>query len=157
MIKHRLRRPSANDVHGRTHWGHRVTVRVRSATKDERQLALLWLAAAVSAIVLRPLWLAAAPHLRSCIFRSLTGVPCPTCGTTRAATAFLQGHVMTAFANSPLATLAGLLFVVGAPIAVIWTTARWPVPSLSNPLPPWVRIAAVGLIAANWLYLILRA
>jgi len=157
MIKHRLRRPSANDVHGRARWGHRVTVRVRSATKDERQLALLWLAAAVSAIALRPLWLAAAPHLRSCIFRSLTGVPCPTCGTTRAATAFLQGHVMTAFANSPLATLAGLLFVVGAPIAVIWTTARWPVPSLSNPLPPWVRIAAVGLIAANWLYLILRA
>jgi hypothetical protein len=64
---------------------------------------------------------------------------------------------MTSFVNNPLATMAGLLFVVGAPIAVIWTTARWPVPSLSNPLPPWVRITAVGLIAANWLYLILRA
>ena len=132
-------------------------MRVRSATKNERQLALLWLAAAVSAIILRPLWLAAAPYLRSCVFRSLTGIPCPSCGTTRAATAFLQGDVMAAFINNPLAALAGLFFVVGAPIAVIWTTARWPVPSLSNPLPPWVRIAAVGLIAANWLYLILRA
>jgi hypothetical protein len=131
-------------------------VRFRSATKDERQLALLWLAAAVSAIVLRPLWLAASPHLGSCVFRSLTGIPCPSCGTTRAATAFLQGHVITAFINNPLATLMGLLFVVGAPIAVIWTTARWSVPSLSNPLPLWVRIGAVFLIAANWLYLILR-
>jgi len=132
-------------------------VTAHPATTEERQLALLWLAAAVSSIVLRPLWLAAAPHLRSCVFRSLTGIPCPTCGTTRAATAFLQGDVMTAFINNPLATLAGLLFVVGAPIAVIWTTARWPVPSLPNPLPPWIRIAAVGLIAANWLYLIVRA
>ena len=132
-------------------------MRFRSATKDERQLALLWLAAAVSAIVLRPLWLAAAPHLRSCVFRSLTGIPCPTCGTTRAAAAFLDGDVMTAFIYNPLAALAGLLFVVGAPIAVIWTTAKCPVPSVPNPLPPWVRIGAVGLIAANWLYLIARA
>ena len=123
----------------------------------ERQLALLWLAAAVAAIALRPLWLATAPHLRSCVFRSLTGIPCPTCGTTRAATAFLQGHVMTAFISNPLATLAGLLFVVGAPIAVIWTTAKWPLPPLPNPLPPWVRIGAVCLIAANWLYLIVKA
>lgn len=131
-------------------------MRVRSTTKEERQLALLWLAAAVSAIVLRPLWLAAAPHLHACVFRSLTGIPCPSCGTTRAATAFLQGDLMTAFINNPLAALVGLLFVVGAPIAVIWTTARWPVPSLANPLPLWVRIGAVCLIAANWLYLIVR-
>jgi len=64
---------------------------------------------------------------------------------------------MTAFINNPLAASMGLLFVVGAPIAVIWTAAKWPVPSLPNPLPPWMRISAVGLIAANWLYLIVRA
>ena len=86
----------------------------------------------------------------------MTGIPCPSCGTTRAATAFLQGDLMTAFINNPLAALVGLLFVVGAPIAVIWTTAQWPVPSLSNPLPLWVRIGAVLLIAANWMYLIAR-
>ena len=128
----------------------------RPATNDERQLALLWLAAAVSAIILRPLWLAAAPHLHACVFRSLTGIPCPSCGTTRAATAFLQGDLMTAFINNPLAALVGLLFVAGAPIAVIWTTAKWSIPSLSNPLPLWVRIGAVCLIAANWIYLIVR-
>ena len=131
-------------------------MRLRSTTKDEHQLALLWLAAAVSAIALRPLWLAAAPQLHACVFRSLTGIPCPSCGTTRAATAFLEGDLMTAFINNPLAALAGLLFVVGAPIAVIWTTAKMSVPSLSNPLPTRVRIGAVFLIAANWLYLIAR-
>jgi hypothetical protein len=131
-------------------------VTTHPATTEERQLALLWFAASVSAIVLRPLWLAAAPHLHACVFRSLTGIPCPSCGTTRAATAFLEGDLMTAFINNPLAALAGLLFVVGAPIAVIWTTAKMSIPSLSNPLPPWVRIGAVFLIAANWLYLIVR-
>src|SRR3712207_7296695 len=30
-------------------------------------------------------------------FRALTGVPCVTCGATRAATALLQGDVATAF------------------------------------------------------------
>ena len=126
----------------------------RPATKEERQLAFLWLAAAASAVVLRPLWLAIAPLLRPCVFRSLTGIPCPTCGTTRAATAFLDGHLIAAFAANPLAAAMGLLFVVGAPLASVWAVARWPVPVLPTPLPGWIRIGAVALIAANWLYVI---
>ena len=86
-------------------------MRFRPATNDDRQLALLWLAAAVSAVALRPLWIAFAPHLRPCIFRGLTGVPCPTCGTTRAATAFLNGELAGAFAANPLAALAGLILL----------------------------------------------
>ena len=126
----------------------------RPATKEERQLALLWLAAAASSLALRPLWLAITPLLRPCVFRLLTGIPCPTCGTTRAATAFLDGHLITALAANPLAAAAGLLFVVGAPPAAVWAVARWPVPVLPTPLPGWIRIGAVALIAANWLYVI---
>ena len=126
----------------------------RTVTQEERQLAFLWLAAAVSAVALRPVWLALAPHLRSCIFRSLTGISCPTCGTTRAATAFLDGNLIAAFAANPLAAAAGFLFVVGAPLAVIWTLAEWRVPVLPNPLPNWMRIGAILLIAANWIYII---
>ena len=128
----------------------------RPATKEERQLALLWLVAAASALALRPIWLAIAPLLRPCVFRSLTGFPCPTCGTTRAATAILDGNLIAAFSANPLAAAAGLLFVVGAPLATLWAVARWPVPVsvLPTPLPMWVRIGAVALIAANWLYVI---
>ena len=126
----------------------------RSATREERQLAYLWLAAAVSALALKPLWLAVVPALRPCIFRSLTGVPCPTCGTTRAAAAFLDGNLMAALTANPLAAAAGLLFVVGAPLSVLWAITRWPVPVLPTPLPIWVRIGAVVLILANWLYVI---
>ena len=126
----------------------------RPITREERQLALLWLVAAASAVALKPLWVALAPHLRPCIFHSLTGVPCPTCGTTRAATAFLDGNILAALAANPLAALAGLLFVAGAPLAALWAVARWPVPVLPTPLPLWSRVAAVALIVANWLYVI---
>jgi len=126
----------------------------RPATKEERQLALLWLAAAVSALALKPLWLAIAPLLRPCVFRSLTGLPCPTCGTTRAASAFLDGHIITALAANPLAAAAGLLFVIGAPVATIWAIARWPVPEFPTPLPGWMRIGAILLLIFNWLYVI---
>jgi len=129
-------------------------VTTRPASREERQLAFLWLAAAASALALRPLWLAAAPILRPCIFRSITGIPCPTCGTTRAATAFLNGEILAAFAANPLAAAMGLLFVAGAPIATLWAIARWPVPLLPTPLPMWVRIGAVALIASNWIYVI---
>ena len=129
----------------------------RTATREERQLAILWLAAAASALALRPLWLAMTPLLRPCVFRSLTGFPCPTCGTTRAATTFLEGNLITAFSANPLAAAAGLLFVVGAPVATLWAVAQWPVPVLPTPFPMWVRIGAVVLIAANWIYVILIA
>jgi hypothetical protein len=129
-------------------------VKARRATREEGQLAFMWLVAAVSAVALRPVWLALAPFFRPCVFRSLTGIPCPTCGTTRAATAFLDGDLITAFAANPLATTGGLLFVVGAPLAVIWALARWPLPVLPTPLPSWVRIGVILLIAANWFYII---
>jgi len=132
-------------------------VTTRPATKEERQLALLWLAAAASALALRPLWLAIAPLLRPCVFRSLAGFPCPTCGTTRAATAFLDGNPITAFTANPLAAAAGFLSVVGAPLAALWAVARWPLPVVPTPLPGWIRIGAVALIAINWLYIIATA
>ena len=127
---------------------------IRPATKEERQLAFLWLAAAVSALALRPLWLAITPLLRPCVFCSLTGFPCPYCGTTRAATTFLDGDLLAAFAANPLASVVGLLFVVGAPLATLWAFARWPLPLLPTPLPLWVRIGAVLLLVVNWLYVI---
>jgi len=129
-------------------------VTTRPATNEERQLALLWLAAAVSALALRPLWLAIVPLLRPCPFRSLTGIPCPTCGTTRAAAAFFDGDLLAALAANPLAAAMGLLFVVGAPLATLWAIARWPFPLLPTPLPLWVRIGAVLLLVVNWLYVI---
>jgi hypothetical protein len=125
------------------------------ATSEERQLALLWLAAAASSVVLRPVWLAIAPYLGRCAFRTWTGVPCPTCGTTRAAVAFLGGNLMDAFLANPLATVAGLVFVAGAPVAVFWVFGGLPVPRFPTPIPRWCRLGIIGVILVNWGYVIL--
>lgn len=129
-------------------------MRTRSITREERQLVLLWLVAAASAVALRPLWLALAPHLRPCIFRTLTGLPCPTCGTTRAAVAFLHGDLVSAFVSNPLATLIGILFIAGAPIAALWVVSDGSGVEVPQKPPRWLRWILVGVIAVNWLYLI---
>ena len=117
-------------------------------------MAGLWLVAAASSLALRPLWLAIAPHLRPCIFYAWTGIPCPTCGTTRAAVAFLGGHMVEAFSTNPLAAAGGFLFVAGAPVVFLWAFSGIPMPRVSGPLPPWLRFAALSIICLNWVYLI---
>jgi hypothetical protein len=110
-------------------------VRWRPPNREERQLALLWAVAAGSALLLRPLWLAVAPLLPACPFRALTGVPCLTCGTTRAAVALLGGRPLDALAANPLAALAGATFVVGGLAAPLWATARLPTSTARMKIP----------------------
>lgn len=129
-------------------------MRWREARREERQLALLWFFAAAVSLALRDLWLAAAGFLPRCAFKALTGLPCPTCGTTRAAQAMLQGRLLDAFAVNPLAAAAGATFVVGGLLAPVWLLLRGPVPEIPHPLPVRVRLGAVGVIVATWIYLI---
>jgi len=131
-------------------------MRYRAPDREERQIAWLWLAAAVSALILRPLWLALAPLLPGCPFRLLTGVPCPSCGTTRAALALLQGRPLVALALNPLSALAFSGFALGGVIAPLWVALRGPVPDLPRPLPPWARVALLAVLAANWAWVIVR-
>lgn len=133
---------------------HGLGFRFRPARREERQLAWLWFAAAASAVVLRPVWIVVAPWLRPCAFRSLTGIPCPTCGTTRAALALLNLDLAAAFAVNPLAALTGVGFIVGGVLAAVWAVLRGPVPVLDRPV---VRVLLWSLVAAglfNWVYLI---
>jgi len=129
-------------------------LRLRPSTREERQLAMLWSAAAASALILRPVWIAIAPYLRSCALRKWTGIPCPTCGTTRTALALLDFDPGSAVAVNPLAATAGVAFIAGGGLALVWVLVRWPMPTFGC---RWTRrwtAAAIGLILINWIYLI---
>ena len=100
------------------------------------------------------LWLAAragqAPVL--CLFKRITGCPCPTCGFTRGSLTFLHGHPVQAWLYNPLLFSFLSAFAVVVFIRVI--SGRHPRVWLT----PAERLAAWGigvvLFAANWLYVI---
>ena len=47
-----------------------------------------------------------------CLFRYVTGFPCPGCGVTRACISFVQGHIVDAFYWHPLFWLTVPLLVI---------------------------------------------
>ena len=120
----------------------------------QRQLAFIWAGLAIALLALRPVWPVAAPWLRPCLFHSLTGIPCPTCGGTRSVLALLDGRVAEAASLNPLVFAATLTFLVGGLIAPLWTLVGGTAPSLDRPLPLWLRIAVIAVVVVNWGWLI---
>jgi len=129
-------------------------VRFRRAAQEERQLAWLWGLLALAAVALRPVWLALAPVAPRCPFKALTGLPCPSCGTTRAAVALLHGDVLGAMLSNPVTALAGIAFVVGGAAAPLWALAGGRVPVVPTPLPVTARAALAAILVGTWIYLI---
>jgi hypothetical protein len=133
-----------------------TSVRGIASGSEARSLAGLWLLAVVCAAVLQPLWVRAAAFSPDCPFHVLTGLPCPSCGATRAGLAFLHGDLVRAFGWNPLAAAAGLGFVGGGLLAPVWVWRGGRLPTLAGPVRrAWRWIAAVILLA-NWAYLIWR-
>lgn len=65
------------------------------------------------AIVLAPFAVLSIADLPVCLTATLTGLPCPGCGLTRAGLALLQGDLALAFELNPLAPLVIPVAVLG--------------------------------------------
>jgi hypothetical protein len=110
---------------------------------------------ALAAVSLAPFATQLATGLPRCLFRDLTGLPCPTCGTAHAALALARLDLPAAFASNPLATLGALVFLLGGVAAAAASLAGRPLrePRLSGPAP---RLAAFLAVTANWAWLLLH-
>ena len=91
----------------------------------------------------------------SCPFRLLTGVPCPTCGATRAVLAAGQTRFLDALLYNPLLTVAAVA-------GLAWLVLRLGFGrTIQLDLAPRGRaivwIAAGGLVALNWAYVIVAS
>lgn len=124
---------------------------------SRRQLGLLWGAVAVALVALSPL----APHLAgalpACPWKALTGIPCPGCGTTRAALALGRLDFAAAFAVSPLAAAGWAGLIVGGVVAGLLSLAGIEppaLPRLTGRAETAFRIAVVAAVTLNWIYLI---
>ncbi len=90
-----------------------------------------------------------------CYFKGFTGIPCFTCGSTRAAAHLAVLDFAGAFALNPLATLVAVALALWGLTELLllpWKLALRL--EIAPGLHPWLRWTAVVLGVANWLYLI---
>ena len=122
-----------------------------TARDTDRRLGFLWAGTVVALVVLSPL----APYLTAgpwgCPLKALAGLPCPLCGTTRAAVDLAALDVGGALVRYPLPTLAWFTFLIGGLVAgwLAWT--KRPFPRLL-PIPNWAKAAILVAVLANWAY-----
>jgi hypothetical protein len=111
--------------------------------------------------------------LPACTFRQVTGVPCPSCGATRAGLALAQGDLMAALSYNPLLVISlGILFGWSVyRVFEIWSgkaissrllklMAKISGVDLENAkfkMRQRLRWLVIGAILLNWLYLIVKA
>ena len=113
-----------------------------SGDRPRRGSGRLWLAVGLAGLagwqILAHLPPLAHADLVLCVFRRLTGIPCPGCGLTRAFQALAVGDAGSALAFHPLAPLIALQLVV------FW--GLWGVRLLRRPRRPLAGVAATVAI-----------
>ena len=89
-----------------------------------------------------------------CIFKLLTGVPCPGCGTVRSLQLLVHGDVVGSLLTNPLGLL--LTFLVAAAAILVLRDARKDDDLLYRLMhrrwPPLALVVVVLLTLANWLW-----
>jgi len=95
--------------------------------------------------------------LRPCPLRTLTGIPCPTCGATSVLRDLAAGDLRGAFRASPLAAAGAIAVALSAiaALAILPWADRVRMPSWLLRKP--VLILLVLLVLANWAYLIVTS
>ena len=112
---------------------------------------VIWLSVTVLSGAMALGWLSVHLPWPQCTFRGLFGIPCLTCGSTRAALAFFGGDFMGAWDFNPLATVAFgsiAVFDLYALGTLISNGARLRVVAITS----WERRLVIILIviAAGW-------
>ncbi|CAN5513621.1 hypothetical protein BH09VER1_BH09VER1_45160 [soil metagenome] len=132
-----------------------------SRQRRGKALAALGIVAFLVCFALLPLPRPGLPLLPVCPFKSMTGLPCPLCGGTRAAHAMLQGDLARTLYLNPLAIPAVLLLVFAALVLAYESStgtplANWTIVSRRlNALFPFA-LAALLIWWLPHIYLALR-
>jgi hypothetical protein len=95
-------------------------------------------------------------QLPRCAFKTITGLPCPTCGVTRTVIALSRGDVERGLFMNPLVAIGcavGLLYLLYAAAVLTFRLPRFR-PTVSARGARRLRIATVAALAVNWAWLI---
>ena len=117
----------------------------------------VWLSVSVGSLGLAIAWFAVGLPWPRCVFHDLTGLPCLTCGATRAVIEFLHGHFVAALKWNPLVFVAvcGLsVFNAYAFVVLMGRARRLRMANLTNMEKKIARLSTLALLGANWIYLL---
>ena len=125
-------------------------------TKGELNLPLVYfMVAGTCTLMVYVLYLAKQIPRIPCVFKTLTGYPCPTCGATRVIRSLFQFDIVSAFLRNPLLFLAGVVFAAwvfygfymlfsGKKVQVVLTESE----------KRFLRWGIMILFFLNWIYLV---
>ena len=136
-----------------------MQIRARPLQPGEIDHELIWLAVSVASVVLATIWLRSGLPWPHCAFHELTGHPCLTCGMTRSAIRFFHGDFLGALTWNPLIFVglcAVTIFDVYAVTVLVMRVPRIRLLQFSASEKKFVRVLAIALLLANWIYLLSR-
>ena len=129
----------------------------RQITAEEIDHELVWLLVSLGTFFGLTLWFATRLPMPKCVFHTVTGLPCVTCGATRSALQFLHGHFGASLLFNPLAFLAFCsitIFDLYAVAVIVLRAPRFRLGDLTPSEKLFVRGGVFILLAGNWLYLL---
>ena len=95
------------------------------------------------------------PHL-PCLFKVMTGYPCPTCGSTRMVSSLINLDILSAFYWNPLLFLGGIAFIAwgGYGFYMLFSGKKIQV-ILTKKEALFLRMGLISLFILNWIYLVI--
>jgi hypothetical protein len=135
-----------------------VTLATRRLRPGDVDHELLW--SAVGALVAGAAWAAlrARVVLPPCVFKAVTGVPCLTCGATRAIEAMAAGRFVEALWLNPMVTVAAAGWTAYVAYGIGAMTGAWPRVAIRLDARECtaLRAIATGAVVAGWAFLVLE-
>ena len=95
---------------------------------------------------------------RVCVIKSLTGYPCPSCGTTRAVSFLIQGKIIESLLINPFGILvATIMFVfpfwiIADVILKKESFFKWFKKTETTIRKPWVASILIAAVITNWIW-----
>lgn len=94
----------------------------------------------------------------SCLFKHITGIPCPSCGSTRSILTLIHGDILNALLWNPLGILLALI-LAGFPFWMLYDLLSrkptlWIVYTQAELYlkRKWIAIPAILVILVNWIW-----
>jgi hypothetical protein len=133
-----------------------MQLHLKKRSPDQIEFGIIY--GSIALVILGAGWLQSVLSFApDCVFKGLTGIPCPTCGSTRSVVHLSHGDILSAFTMNPLTTLCLMSAVLYFIYALM--SAAFHLPRISflftDRERTIMRAGVIMLLLVQWAYLII--